>query len=225
MIQGGKAIMIRTVSPPNSCWSPVSIDIAFKSEVYRVFKEVIKVKWGPNPCTLVSLQEETTEVSLYGHKEEAMWAHRDGDYLQTERQGHRMQPIKPAPWFWNSAASRSMRYKCLLLKLPSLLYFTIATLEEADRDHIHNWEDQEMGQDLKATDQSEWLEYPHGLGNKRETPVYIEMGHAFIVNAENQARGSNQQVQSLVPLEWNRIWIPALPSCENSNNFSLASVF
>ena len=82
-----------------------------------------------------------------------------------------------------------------------------------------------MGQDSKATDQSEWLEYPHGLGNKRETPVYIEMGHAFIVNSENQARRLNWQVQSLVPLEGNRIWIPALPSCGNSNNFSSASVF
>lgn len=92
-----------------------------------------------------------------------------------------------------------------MLKLPSLLYFAIAALEEADRDHIHNWEDQKMGQDSKATDQSDWLEYPHGLGNKRETPVYIEMGHAFIVNSENQARRLNWQVQSLVPLEWNRI--------------------
>lgn len=153
-----------------------------------------------------------------------MWAHRDGDYLQTERQGHRMQPIKPAPWFWNSAASRSMRYKCLLLKLPSLLYFTIATLEEADRDHIHNWEDQEMEQDLKATDQSEWLEYPHGLGNKRETPVGYRNGTCIYSERWEPSQGSNQQVQSLVPLEWNRIWIPALPSCENSNNFSLASV-
>lgn len=83
------------------------------------------------------------------------------------------------------------------------MYFAIAALEEADRDHIHNWEDQKTGQDSKATDQSEWLEYPHGLGNKRETP--IEMGHAFIVNSENQARRLNWQVQSLVPLEWNRI--------------------
>lgn len=92
-----------------------------------------------------------------------------------------------------------------VLKCPSLLYFAVAALEEADRDHIHNWEDQEMGQDSKATDQSEWLEYPHGLGNKGETPVCTETGHAFIVNTENQARGSNQHVQSLVPLEWNRI--------------------
>ena len=33
-----------------------------------------------------------------------------------------------------------------VLKRPSRLYFAVADLEEADRDHIHNWEDQEMGQ-------------------------------------------------------------------------------
>lgn len=55
----------------------------------------------------------------------------------------------------DSAASRTVRYKCLLLKLPTLLNFVMAALAEADRDHIPNCEDQEMGQDLKPSEESE----------------------------------------------------------------------